>query len=98
MSLPLTWAELICNLPWRKQNYIWLAPSTHSLAMPGRHLVRIGLFLPLLTVPDSRHCTGDFAWENRYAKGDFLASTLVRAVGIVAAYLECRIHVRHVRG
>jgi hypothetical protein len=37
-----------------------------------------------------------FAWENGYAKGDLLASVLVRALGIMAAYLECRVHVRHV--
>jgi hypothetical protein len=37
-----------------------------------------------------------FAWENGYAKGDLLASVLIRALGIVAAYIECRVHVRHI--
>jgi hypothetical protein len=66
----------------------------------------VGLFLPFLTVPEvvrGRNIVLGvdnlgvvFAWENGYAKGDLLASSLVRALGIVAAYLECRVHVQHV--
>ena len=37
-----------------------------------------------------------FAWENKSVKGDLMASVLVRALHILASFLECRIFVKHV--
>jgi len=69
-------------------------------------LETVGLLLPILTTPNTvagrnivlgvDNIAVFYAWKNRSAKGDLLASTLIRALHIVSAYLECRIFVEHV--
>jgi hypothetical protein len=66
----------------------------------------IGLFLPLLSVPEKLsgrnivlgvdNVSVVFAWENGSVSGDMYASALVRALHITAAFLKCRVFVRHV--
>ena len=66
----------------------------------------VGLFLPLLTMPKKvrrknlilgvDNVSVVFGWENKSVKGDKSASALIRALHILACYLECRVFVRHV--
>ena len=66
----------------------------------------VGLLLPLLTVPDHvrqrnvvlgvDNVSVVFGWENRSVSGDMSASVLIRAMHIVASFLETRIFVQHV--
>ena len=66
----------------------------------------IGLFLPFLSVPTQLanrnivlgvdNVSVVFGWENKSVSGDLTASTLIRALHLVANFLECRIFVRHV--
>ena len=66
----------------------------------------VGLFLPLLTVPQIiqgrnivlgvDNVSVVFGWENGSVKGDLTASALIRALHLVACFLECRIFARHV--
>ena len=66
----------------------------------------VGLFLPLLTVPNIvrgrniilgvDNVSVVFGWENRSVKGDLTASALIRALHLVSCSLECRIFARHV--
>ena len=77
-----------------------------SMASKMTTLELIGLFLPLLTIPEQlrgRHIVLGvdnvsvvFAWENGSVSGDMYASALVRALNITAAFLKCRIFVRHI--
>ena len=69
-------------------------------------LETVGLLLPLLTVPQTvkgkniilgvDNISVVYGWENRSAKGDLSASVLIRALHLVACYLEARIFVQHV--
>ena len=69
-------------------------------------LETVGLLLPFLTVPQTvkgkniilgvDNISVVFGWENRSAKGDMSASVLIRALHLVACYLEARIFVQHV--
>jgi hypothetical protein len=64
-----------------------------------------GLLLPLLTVPGviaSQHMVLGvdnlgvvYGWQNGGCKGDRWASLLIRALHIVAAYLNVTVHVHH---
>lgn len=36
-----------------------------------------------------------FGWLNRQVTGDVIASTLVRALHLISAYLECQVHIEH---
>ncbi len=66
----------------------------------------VGLMLPFLTIPHivrGRHIilgvdnvSVVHAWENKSVKGDLTASVLVRALMVIAAFLECRVYTRHV--
>ena len=66
----------------------------------------IGLFLPLLSAPHvvrGKHVrlgvdnvSVVYGWENRHVKGDLSASVLIRALHVLACYLECYLHVEHV--
>jgi len=77
-----------------------------ALASKTTMLETVGLLLPFLTAADEvrgrnivlgvDNMAVYFAWENRSSKGDQLASVLMRALHIVAAYLECRVFVEHV--
>jgi len=68
-------------------------------------LEMIGLLMPLILVPElvaGRHvrfmvdCFGTvYGMHNRAAKGDSCASVFIRAAYLIAAYLECTIHVQH---
>jgi hypothetical protein len=41
-------------------------------------------------------CLGTvFGMENRFSRGDLCASVFIRAVYLIAAYLECMIHIEH---
>ena len=69
-------------------------------------LETVGLLLPLLTVPHVvqgrsvilgvDNTSVVFGWENRSVSGDMTASTLIRALHLVACFLECRIFTRHI--
>jgi len=77
-----------------------------ALASKTTMLETVGLLLPLLTAADEvkgrnivlgvDNMAVYFAWVNRSSKEDQLASVLMRALHIVAAYLECRVFVEHV--
>jgi len=77
-----------------------------ALASKTTMLETVGLLLPLLTAADEvkgrnivlgvDNMAVYFAWVNRSSKDDQLASVLMRALHIVAAYLECRVFVEHV--
>jgi hypothetical protein len=66
----------------------------------------IGLFLPLLTILVTvrgknivigvDNVSVVFAWENGTVVGDMDASALIRTLSITAAYLECRVFVKHI--
>ena len=66
----------------------------------------VGLLLPFLTVPNIvkghnivlgvDNTSVIFSWENKSANGDLTASVLIRALHLVASYLECRIFTKHV--
>jgi hypothetical protein len=96
----------LCRGSWPPAVFTYRDEKGASLSQKMTTLELIGLLLPLLTVPGMvrnrdiilgvDNLGVVFAWENGYAKGDLLASVLVRALGIIAAYLECRVHVRHV--
>lgn len=69
-------------------------------------LETIGIMLPLLTIPlivrgrniilGVDNISVHYAWENKTAKGDLLATVLVRALHILSSFLACRIFVEHV--
>jgi hypothetical protein len=69
-------------------------------------LESVGLLLPFLSVPEvlaGQHVVLGvdnigvvFGWENGGCKGDAWASSLIRALHVVAAYLGCTVYVRHV--
>ena len=64
------------------------------------------LMLPVLTIPrivKGHHIilgvdniSRVHAWENKSVKGDLTASALVRALMVIAAFLECRVYTKHV--
>ena len=66
----------------------------------------VGLLLPLLSIPEIvkgknlilgvDNISVVFGWENRSVNGDLTASALIRAMHIVATFLETRIFVQHV--
>jgi hypothetical protein len=96
----------LCRGEWPPSVTSFVDEKGASLAQKMTTLELVGLFLPILSVPETVRNRNVvlgvdnlgvvFAWENGYAKGDMLASVLVRALGVVAAYLECRIFVQHV--
>ncbi len=65
----------------------------------------LGLLLPFLLIPEKlkkKHIVMQvdnisclFAWENRYAKEDLMASILVRALHLISAFLESKVYVEH---
>ena len=65
----------------------------------------VGVILPFIMFPELFHnehivClvdnTGCFnGWENKYVKNDVLTSILIRALALIASYLECIVHVEH---
>jgi len=65
----------------------------------------IGMIMPFLLVPEklaNQHvrimvdCFGTvFGMINRHAKGDRAASVFIRAIYLIAAYLNCTVHVQH---
>lgn len=68
-------------------------------------LETIGLLIPFLLVPSEfiqQHvilkvdCFGTiFGMQNRFSSGDSSASVFIRAIYLIAAYLECTVHVMH---
>ncbi len=69
-------------------------------------LEMVGILIPFLLVPnqlrnqhilfrvDNMACI--FGWENRYLKEDSYCSIVIRAIHVLAAYLECYVHIEHV--
>jgi hypothetical protein len=65
----------------------------------------IGLLMPFVLVPEEfkqSHvvvkvdCPGAvFGMENRFSRGDVCASIFIRAIYLIAAYLECTLYVEH---
>ena len=77
-----------------------------SFASKTTTLEMVGLLLPFLTVPNVvkgrniilgvDNISVVFGWENRSVCGDLTASALIRALHLLACFLECRIFARHV--
>jgi hypothetical protein len=96
----------LCRGKWPDTIYWHTDEKGASMAAKMTTLELIGLFLPLLTIPETvrgknvvlgvDNVSVVFAWENGSVSGDMYASALVRALSITAAYLECRIFVEHV--
>jgi len=69
-------------------------------------LETVGLLLPFLSAPNLvkgrniilgvDNVSVVFGWQNRSVRGDLSASVLIRALHLVATFLECRIFTRHV--
>ncbi len=69
-------------------------------------LEMIGILIPFLVIPDKlrkQHvlfrvdnmaCV--FGWEDRYLKEDAYCSIVIRTIHVMAAFLECYVHVKHV--
>ena len=65
----------------------------------------LGLLLPFLLIPEKlkkKHIVMQvdnisclYAWENRYAKEDVMASILVRTLHLISAFLESKVYVEH---
>ncbi len=65
----------------------------------------VGVIMPFVLFPElfcNEHVvcfvdnTGCFnGWENKYVKNDVLTSILIRALLLIASYLECIVHVDH---
>jgi len=94
------------QLVWPK-NFILLATDEWGVRFGDKTttLETIGLLLPMILCPHlfkNQHivmkvdCLGTvFGMKNRAAKGDISASVFIRAVYLIAAYLECVLHVDH---
>ena len=65
----------------------------------------VGLILPILTVPHLLHgkelcfhvdnLSTVYGWENKAVAKDSSASVLIRSLHLIATYLGCKVHVRH---
>jgi hypothetical protein len=96
----------MCRGRWPESIYWMVDEKGSSFASKMTTLELVGLFLPLLTVPEVvrgknvvlgvDNVSVVFAWENGSVAGDLHASVLVRALHIVSTYLECRLFVDHV--
>jgi hypothetical protein len=96
----------VCRGRWPEAIYWMHDEKGSSFASKMTTLELVGLFLPLLTVPNVvrgknvvlgvDNVSVVFAWENGSVAGDLHASVLVRALHIVSLYLECRLFVQHV--
>jgi len=70
-------------------------------------LEAVGLLLPFLTVPAGlrgKHVLLEvdngsvvYAWEKKHGKTDFELTLLIRCLVMIEIYLECKIHVKHVK-
>ena len=88
-------------------NLIFEAKDWRGTAMGHKSatLEAVGLLLPFLCIPQKlqhRHVilyvdniTVVGAWEKRYCRNDPETSSLIRALHVIEAFLECIIHVRH---
>jgi hypothetical protein len=96
----------MCRGKWPSCIY-WLQDEKGaSFAAKMTTLELVGLFLPMLTVPDIvrgkniilgvDNVSVVFAWENGSVAGDKHASVLVRALHLVSLFLECRVFVQHI--
>jgi hypothetical protein len=96
----------MCRGQWPEAIYWMHDEKGSSFASKMTTLELVGLFLPLLTIPEVLrgknvvlgvdNVSVVFAWENGSVAGDLHASVLVRALHIVSIYLECRLFVEHV--
>jgi hypothetical protein len=96
----------VCTGAWPEAIFSDTDEKGVAFASKMTTLELIGLFLPLLTVPDRvrgrsvvlgvDNISVVFAWENGSVRGDLHASCLVRALYIVSIYLECRVFVHHI--
>jgi hypothetical protein len=96
----------VCRGKWPPCIY-WLHDEKGaSFAAKMTTLELVGLFLPLLTIPEIvrgknvvlgvDNVSVVFAWENGSVAGDKHASVLVRALHLVSLFLECRVFVHHI--
>jgi hypothetical protein len=96
----------MCRGKWPECIY-WLQDEKGaSFAAKMTTLELVGLFLPLLTIPEIvrgknivlgvDNVSVVFAWENGSVSGDKHASVLVRALHLVSLFLECRVFVQHI--
>jgi hypothetical protein len=93
----LTWPEKFIR-DAKDEKHVRFGDKTTTLEM-------IGVLIPLLLVPEefkNAHvtikvdCLGTiYGMENRFSKGDQCASIFIRAAYLIAAYLECTLHVVH---
>jgi hypothetical protein len=91
---------------WPESVYTARDEKGARLASKMTTLEAIGLLLPLLYVPGrlaNQHVVLGvdnlgvvFGWQNGGCKGDRWASVLIRALHIVAAFLNCTVYVQHV--
>jgi hypothetical protein len=91
---------------WPESVYTARDEKGARLASKMTTLKAIGLLLPLLSVPGrlaNQHVVLGvdnlgvvFGWQNGGCKGDRWASVLIRALHIVAAFLNCTVYVQHV--
>jgi hypothetical protein len=109
-SLGMTESEkgiwFVCRGSWPDAVYTAVDEKGARLASKMTTLEAVGLLLPLLTVPHvlaGYHVVLGvdnlgvvFGWRNGGCKGDRWASILIRALHIVAAFLNITVHVHHV--
>jgi hypothetical protein len=96
----------LCRGKWPESVYWHMDEKGAGLAAKMTTLELIGLFLPLLSIPETvrgkniilgvDNVSVVFAWENGSVSGDMYALVLIRALSITVAFLECRIFVQHV--
>jgi hypothetical protein len=96
----------VCRGSWPDAVYTAVDEKGARLASKMTTLEAVGLLLPLLTVPHvlvGNHVVLGvdnlgvvFGWKNGGCKGDKWASILIRALHIVAAFLNVTVHVHHV--
>jgi hypothetical protein len=106
-SLGTTESEkgFVCRGSWPDSVYTAVDEKGARLASKMTTLEAVGLLLPLLSVPQvlaGRHMVLGvdnlgvvFGWKNAGCKGDRWASVLIRALHIVAAFLNSTVHVHH---
>jgi hypothetical protein len=95
-----------CRIFWPVEFITQLKDSKGSLfGSKSTCLETIGAILPFLSIPHQlagRHVVLEldninvlYAWEKRQAKEDMETSVLIRSLHLMASYLACQVHVKH---
>ncbi len=91
---------------WSPQMLFSTHPENGSLIGENSVFLEfVGIVIPFILFPELFHnehivCLVDnigcfHGWENKYVKNDVLTSILIRALILIASYLECIVHVDH---